>query len=55
MGKSDRAFWLSLLCLLLAVGVPAGPWIDLFLSLVVVASLVTIVRRMQHAAREVSV
>ena len=54
MGKSDRAFWLSLLCLLLAVGVPAGPWIDLFLSLVVVASLVTIVRRMQHADREVS-
>lgn len=52
MGKSDRAAAFGLLALLLGVGVPAGPWIDLVLAAVVVLALVTVVNRVRRALAE---
>ena len=52
MGKSDRAFVLGTIALVIGAGVPAGRWLDLLLSLVVLLLFVTIVNRALKALRE---
>jgi len=53
MGKSDRAFVFGALCLLLALGVPRGIWIDLLLWVVVSLLALTILNRARGALGEV--
>ena len=45
MGKSDRAFVLGALALLLGLGVSAGRWVDGLMGLVLLMLVLTIVRR----------
>lgn len=52
MGKSDRAFWLGLLALLLAVGVAPGRWTTAFLGVVAALAALTILNRARQALRE---
>ena len=55
MGKSDRAFWLGLLTLLLGTGlVPFGSWITYALAGIDVLLVVTILNRARRAVAEVS-
>jgi CDP-diacylglycerol--glycerol-3-phosphate 3-phosphatidyltransferase len=54
MGKSDRAFVFGVLCLLLALGVPRGPWIAVLLWIVVALLGLTILNRARRALAEVS-
>ncbi len=54
MGKSDRAFWLGLLTLLLGLAVvPTGPWITWVIVALNVLLLLTIVQRSRRAVAEV--
>jgi CDP-diacylglycerol--glycerol-3-phosphate 3-phosphatidyltransferase len=54
MGKSDRAFVFGALAVLLALGVPRGPWIGLLLWVVSGMLLLTIWNRARRALAEVS-
>lgn len=49
MGKSDRAFALGLLALLIGCGVPAGRWLTFALALIALLLTVTIVNRARRA------
>lgn len=49
MGKSDRAFVFGVLGLLLAVGVPPGPWLHLSMICVLLLLLWTIINRVHRA------
>ncbi|MCU7806578.1 MAG: CDP-alcohol phosphatidyltransferase family protein [Candidatus Thiodiazotropha sp. (ex Semelilucina semeliformis)] len=48
-GKSDRAFAMGLLALLLGIGIPAGAWINGFLLLAIILSVITLVNRGRNA------
>lgn len=52
MGKSDRAFVFGALALLLGLGVPAGPWVDWILAIVLLLLIGTIRNRARGALRE---
>ncbi len=52
MGKSDRAFWISLIAVLLACGVEAGLWVPIALGLIALMTALTIVNRVGRAIRE---
>ncbi len=52
MGKSDRALWFGLLCLLLGLGLEAGSWTNWFLAAVNLLAAWTIVNRARGALRE---
>jgi CDP-diacylglycerol--glycerol-3-phosphate 3-phosphatidyltransferase len=52
MGKSDRAFAVGALGLLLGIGVKPGQWIGILMTALAVLSAVTIVRRVRGALRE---
>ncbi len=55
MGKSDRAFWLGLMTLLLGTGlVPFGPWIPWVLGAINLLLVVTIANRARRAVAEAS-
>lgn len=52
MGKSDRAFVLGLLALLLGLGVPPGAWLTVVMAAVALLLVLTIVRRARRALGE---
>ncbi|MBP6507081.1 MAG: CDP-alcohol phosphatidyltransferase family protein [Opitutaceae bacterium] len=52
MGKSDRAFVLGLLALLLGLGVPVGPWLCWVQIIIAVLLALTILNRARHALAE---
>ncbi|NCF98025.1 MAG: CDP-alcohol phosphatidyltransferase family protein [Planctomycetia bacterium] len=52
MGKSDRAFVLGALCLLLGLGVPAGEWVSYLLWGIVVLEGVTVFQRSRKGLAE---
>ena len=54
MGKSDRAFVLGLICLVIGCGVPPEPWLEITLSVIVFLLVVTILNRARRALKEVS-
>jgi CDP-diacylglycerol--glycerol-3-phosphate 3-phosphatidyltransferase len=49
MGKSDRAFVLGMMALLLGCGVPPGKWVDVVLSLSIMLLSLTILNRARMA------
>src|SRR5690606_10500947 len=51
-GKSDRAFALGALGLLLGLGVPAGGWLGVLLWVLVALSALTVVQRARKAVLE---
>lgn len=54
LGKSDRAFVFGFIALLVAVGVPTGPWLTfVFVALLLLISL-TIVNRARKALKEIT-
>lgn len=53
MGKSDRAFVFGLLGLLIAAGVPVGPWLNWVWGLVGVLAALTIANRVRGGLREI--
>jgi CDP-diacylglycerol--glycerol-3-phosphate 3-phosphatidyltransferase len=53
MGKSDRAFALGLLALLLAFGIPTGLWLHLVLAAILLLLALTIINRARRALAEV--
>jgi CDP-diacylglycerol--glycerol-3-phosphate 3-phosphatidyltransferase len=53
MGKSDRAFAIGLICLLLGCGVPEEPWLEIALGVILILLLVTIFNRAKRALQEV--
>jgi CDP-diacylglycerol--glycerol-3-phosphate 3-phosphatidyltransferase len=54
MGKSDRAFVFGLLAFLIGVGVPAAPWMDALLVLMILLLILTVWNRCRSALRETS-
>lgn len=54
MGKSDRAFLFGLITLLLGLGVPAGFWCTVLLSMGILLSALTIMNRSRLALAEAS-
>lgn len=52
LGKSDRAFAIGAVALLLGLGVGASPWVDWLMLGMAVLALVTIVNRVRQALRE---
>lgn len=52
MGKSDRAFWLGALALLLGLGVPFGAWANWLLAVMALLLIITIVNRAKGALSE---
>jgi len=52
LGKSDRAFAVGLLALLLGCGVPPGPWVDWLFILLGGLAAATIVQRARAALKE---
>lgn len=52
MGKSDRAFWFGALALLLGLGVPAGTWLDVALSVLLGLLALTVINRARRALAE---
>jgi CDP-diacylglycerol--glycerol-3-phosphate 3-phosphatidyltransferase len=54
LGKSDRAFALSLLSLLLGCGVPVGTWLDIGLGILIGLAVLTIINRARRALLEVA-
>ncbi len=53
MGKSDRAFVFGLIALLVAMGVPAGFWLNAVLFIVLLLSVLTTVNRARQALKEI--
>ena len=49
MGKSDRAFWISLLAVLLACGIRTGLWVPLALGAIALLTALTIINRVAQA------
>jgi CDP-diacylglycerol--glycerol-3-phosphate 3-phosphatidyltransferase len=54
LGKSDRAFAISLASVMLGCGAPPGAWLDLGLGVLVGLAALTIVNRARHALAEVA-
>jgi CDP-diacylglycerol--glycerol-3-phosphate 3-phosphatidyltransferase len=54
MGKSDRAFILGALALVLGLGVPAGPWLHLVMAVINGLLLLTILNRAKRALGELA-
>ncbi len=54
MGKSDRAFILGTLALLLAFGIPIGIWFNITLVIVLGLLMITIINRAHHALQQVN-
>jgi CDP-diacylglycerol--glycerol-3-phosphate 3-phosphatidyltransferase len=54
LGKSDRAFALSLLSLLLGCGVPVGTWLDIGLGILIGLAVLTIINRARRALLELA-
>lgn len=54
LGKSDRAFVIGMVGLLLGLGIPAGVWLNALLVVLCFLSLLTLVNRAGAALREVS-
>jgi CDP-diacylglycerol--glycerol-3-phosphate 3-phosphatidyltransferase len=52
MGKSDRAFVIGALGLLVGLGVPRGSWIDVVLAVVVGLAVLTVLNRARKGLRE---
>ncbi|MCB1137763.1 MAG: CDP-alcohol phosphatidyltransferase family protein [Leptospiraceae bacterium] len=52
MGKSDRAFWCSLLAIYLAFGGPDRPAVEIFFALSALAALLTVLVRARKALNE---
>lgn len=52
MGKSDRAFWCSVLAIYLAFGGPDRPYIEIFFALLAALALLTVVVRARKALKE---
>ncbi len=52
MGKSDRAFWLALLALLLGLGPGAGAWVGPYLWVLAALSVATVANRAAAALAE---
>ncbi|MBM4200331.1 MAG: CDP-alcohol phosphatidyltransferase family protein [Gammaproteobacteria bacterium] len=52
LGKSDRAFAVGLVCLLLAAGIDPGAWLNAVFALLAVLSAVTAANRARQALRE---
>ena len=52
MGKSDRALAFGAIAFLLAVGLPAGRWLDLVLVVLLVLLVLTIMNRVRRALAE---
>lgn len=52
MGKSDRAFWLGAIALLLGLGVAFGAWVNWILALMVLMLVLTILNRAKVALKE---
>ena len=52
MGKSDRAFVLALLAVLLAAGPPPSRWLGVFMALVAALAALTVVHRVRRALAE---
>jgi CDP-diacylglycerol--glycerol-3-phosphate 3-phosphatidyltransferase len=55
MGKSDRAFVFGLLALLLAAGVPAGIWLHVALTTVLLLLALTIFNRAKRSLTEITI
>ncbi len=53
MGKSDRAFVFGVIALLLAMGVPAGCWLDVVVFIVLILSVLTVFNRSRQALKEI--
>jgi CDP-diacylglycerol---glycerol-3-phosphate 3-phosphatidyltransferase len=54
LGKSDRAFALSVLALLLGCGVPRGTWLDVVVGMLIGLAVLTIINRARHAFLEMA-
>jgi CDP-diacylglycerol--glycerol-3-phosphate 3-phosphatidyltransferase len=54
LGKSDRAFAIGVIGLLLGLGVPAAAWLNVALAVLCLLALLTLVNRTRAALREVS-
>jgi CDP-diacylglycerol--glycerol-3-phosphate 3-phosphatidyltransferase len=52
MGKSDRAFFFGLVCLLLGFDINPGPWLDYLMFAVIALLCVTIINRARSALAE---
>ncbi|MDI1297730.1 CDP-alcohol phosphatidyltransferase family protein [Methylotenera sp.] len=52
MGKSDRAFWLGAIALVLGVGFPVGAWVNWLLIVMLLLLVVTIMNRAKGALKE---
>ena len=55
LGKSDRALALSILCLSLGYGAPAGAWLDVVVGILIGLAALTIINRARRALAEVAV
>ena len=53
MGRSDRAFVLGLICLLLGCGVAPAPWLEIVLGVILFLLVITIFNRAKRALKEV--
>lgn len=54
LGKSDRAFAIGLLALLIGVGVPQGIWVDVYWVILCILAATTIGQRGRAALKEVA-
>ena len=52
MGKSDRAFWLGAIALVLGLGVPVGAWVSWLFVVMLLLLAVTIFNRAKGALKE---
>ena len=52
MGKSDRAFWLGAIALMLGLGAPLGAWVNWLLVAMLLLLVMTIVNRAKGALKE---
>jgi CDP-diacylglycerol--glycerol-3-phosphate 3-phosphatidyltransferase len=52
MGKSDRAFWLGAISLLVGIGMPFGSWVNWLLVVMLLLLVMTIFNRAKGALKE---